>query len=206
MFSHVADVACVRFRRGWIDLRDALRGLRGGGGTTAWAFGLLTLTMAAGTVTFSVVDGVALRPLPYTAPEQLVSISLPSVTPGRVLPASPQNYFSWLESTQTLESLAAGGPTGSLQLEVGGVVEILTAKRVTANLFNVLGVYPAAGRAFGARARAARCAGQRHLEPRVVDAPIRGRSRIDRPPPAVCPGAAGGGRRAPSGRVVSDHR
>jgi hypothetical protein len=51
-----------------IDFRDAMRGLREGRGTTLLAFVLLSLTMAAGTVTFSVVDAVALRSLPYAFP------------------------------------------------------------------------------------------------------------------------------------------
>ena len=91
------------FSRVRIDLRDALRSLRGGRGTTLLAFGILSVTMAAGTVTFSVVDAVALRALPYASPERLVTLSLPSPTPGRGLPASPQDYFDWLEGARAFE-------------------------------------------------------------------------------------------------------
>jgi len=138
-----------RFGRVRIDLRDALRGLRDGRETTALAFVILTLTMAAGTVTFSVVDAVALRPLPYASPERLVGLSSPSPTPGRVLPASPQAYFDWLEGTHTFESLGATRFISPLPLEIDGAVETLTARSITANLFDVLGVRPAAGRFFG---------------------------------------------------------
>ena len=44
-------------------LHEALHGLRSGRGATALAFAILTLAMAGGTVTFSIVDAVALRPL-----------------------------------------------------------------------------------------------------------------------------------------------
>jgi len=137
-----------RFRRLRTALRDALRGLRAGRGTTAIAFIVLSFTMAAATVTFSVVDGVALRQLPYSDPERLVGISLEG-RPGVLLPATPQDYFSWLENTRALESLGAARPAPSLHLEIDGVSETLITRRISANLFDVLGVSPAAGRFFG---------------------------------------------------------
>lgn len=75
MSSQLIAFVQRRFSRVRVDLRDALRGLRGGRETTVVAFVILTLTMAAGTVTFSVVDAVALRPLPYASPERLVSVT-----------------------------------------------------------------------------------------------------------------------------------
>lgn len=128
---------------------EASRGLRAGRGTTALAFAILTLALAAGTVTFSVVDGVAIRPLPFVSPERLVGISLPGVKPGTLSPVTPQDYFSWLEGARAFTSLAASRPTPPLRLMVGGESEMLTARRITASLFEVLGVRPAAGRWFG---------------------------------------------------------
>jgi putative ABC transport system permease protein len=131
-------------------LTDALQGLRSGRGTLLLAFIVLTLAMTAGTVTFSVVDGVALRPLPYSSPEQLVGISSPGAKPGTVAPVSPQDYFSWADGTQAFQSLAASRPAPPLQLEVGGGgTEPLVTRRATANLFDMLGVRPVAGRLFG---------------------------------------------------------
>lgn len=137
------------FDRVRMDLRDAFRGLRGDRGTTLMAFVILSLTMGAGTVTFSVVDGVALRPLPYASPDRLVSISPPGATPGAVRPSSPSDYFDWLESAQTLESLGAARLAPGLVLHFGGLTETLVTRSVTANLFDVLGVRPAIGRFFG---------------------------------------------------------
>jgi predicted permease len=145
----VRAIRSMGLSRVQMDLRDALRGLRGGRGTTVLAFIILTLTMAAGTVTFSVVDAVALRPLPYGSPERLISISSPGASPGQLFPPGPRDYFSWLESARTLESLGAARLADSLHLQVDGMTETVSAKEVTANLFGVLGVRPAAGRFFG---------------------------------------------------------
>ncbi len=105
--------------------------------------------MALATVTFSVVDAVALRPLPYGFPSQLVSLTAPSPVPGRFYPASPQDYFAWLEAAQAFESLGASGARAPLRLDVNGAVETLRTQRITTNLFDVLGVHPALGRFFG---------------------------------------------------------
>ena len=144
----VRALRAIGLRRFWTDLRDAVRGLRIGRGTTVLAFTMLTLTMAAGTVCFSIVDGVALRPLPFGRPERLIGISIPSSTPGGVMPASPQDYFEWLEGAQTLESVGAARLTPSLELELDGVRETHVTSSITANLLDVLGVRPAIGRSF----------------------------------------------------------
>jgi predicted permease len=132
----------------WLDLREAVRGLRAGKGTIALAFAILTLTLAAGTVTFSVVDAVALRPLPFANPEGLIAIARPPQRGGMFLAASPQNYFSLREGTRSFERLAAawGGTTSTL-VQGETTHEVLVA-RTTADLFDVLGVRPILGRTF----------------------------------------------------------
>jgi putative ABC transport system permease protein len=131
------------------DVRDAVRGLRSGRGTTLIAFVLLTLTMAAGTIIFSVVDAIALRLLPYGAPDRLVSLTAPSPVVGRYFPPSPQDYFAWLDGARSFESLGASRVVPSLALESGGRAVSLTTEAITANLFHVLDVHPALGRVFG---------------------------------------------------------
>jgi putative ABC transport system permease protein len=128
------------------DLRDAWRGLRGGKGTTALAFAILVLTMTAGTVTFSVVDAVALRPLPFASPDTLVAIARGGdQTPAL---AAPQDYFSWEEGVTAFQAIGAARPGGSLRL-LDDEHESVTASQVTSSLFEVLGVRPFAGRLFG---------------------------------------------------------
>jgi putative ABC transport system permease protein len=130
------------------DLRDAMRALRAGRGTTVLAFILLTLTMAAVTVTFSVVDAIAVRPLPYGSPDRLVSLSLPTDRPGRGLPASPEKYFAWREETRAFQGIAAARPGSALDLRTRSGVESLRTWRVSTDLFEVLDVRPLAGRFF----------------------------------------------------------
>jgi hypothetical protein len=129
-------------------VRDAWRGLRTDRAAIGLAFLLLALTMTAGTVVFSVVDAIAIRALPYDASDRLVSLSLPSPTAGTILPASLKDYVEWRDGTQAFQAVAASRPR-SLRLERDGTVETIRAWEVTANLFDVLGVRPALGRAFG---------------------------------------------------------
>lgn len=130
-------------------LRDALRGLRAGKGTTPLAFAILALAIAAGTMTFSVVDAIALRRLPFAAPERLVAIAV--VNPNGVPAgnAAPQDYFRWKNRVDALETLGAYRQTVLLPVQVAGPPEHLAVARVTTNLFEVLGATPALGRLFG---------------------------------------------------------
>ena len=132
------------------DLRDALRGLRAGKGTTALAFGILTLTLAAGTITFSVVDAVALRSLPYPDSDRLVAIAHLPRPDGNLEGSAPQDFFSWREGTRSFDGLAGAWGGGLFRMEVNGATVELRSGRVTPNLFDVLGVQPAFGRLFRA--------------------------------------------------------
>jgi predicted permease len=132
-----------------VDVRHAWRSLRNSPATTLTAFLVLTLSMSAATVTFSVVDAVVLRPLPFGSPDRLVDVSGPSPTVGRIYPASPQDYFAWLGASDAIESLASSRVEPALRLQIDGEAEQLVAQRITANLFDVLAVRPAVGRFFG---------------------------------------------------------
>jgi putative ABC transport system permease protein len=130
------------------EIRFALRGLKSGRSTTVFAFVLLTLTMAAGTTIFSVVDAVALRPLPYSDPSRLVSVTAPSPVAGRYYPPSPQDYFAWLDGAASFESLGAALYTQKLVLTSEGAATELRTEAITANLCDVLKVRPVLGRCF----------------------------------------------------------
>jgi predicted permease len=136
-------------RRVLVDVRDAWRGLRHGRSATLLALGVLTLTMTVTTVTFAVVDGTVLRPLPYGDSERLISLAFPGPTAGLFMPPSPSDYLDWRDQGQTLAGIAAERPAGSLPLEVDGTSEDVVVRRVTPNLFDVLRVHAAMGRLFG---------------------------------------------------------
>jgi putative ABC transport system permease protein len=129
-------------------VRDALHGLRAGRGTTTLAFAIFTLAIAAGTVTYSVVDTVAFRRLPYGDADRLIAIPRLDRL-GGFSPASPQDYFAWSGRLEAVEMLGMYRNNIVQALERGGPPERLSVARVTANFFDVLRVRPAAGRLFG---------------------------------------------------------
>jgi predicted permease len=133
---------------GSFEVRHAIRTLWHHRGTSAFAFAIMTITMAAATVTFSIVDGVALRPLPYGQPDRLVSLTAPSPVVGRFYPASPHDYFAWLDGTQSFEGLAAARFVAAREFEQDGRAYSLVTRGITTNLFDVLRVRPALGRFF----------------------------------------------------------
>lgn len=132
-------------------MREALRSLRTGRGTFALAFAILTLTMAAATIAFSIVDGVVFRALPYAKPDRLVSIEKPGQHTGRSVSASPAQYFDWREGSQALEAVATASVAPPMTLTIGDSTKSVTVRRVSTNLFELLGVRPVAGRVFDAK-------------------------------------------------------
>lgn len=136
----------------WHVLRDAARALRSAPGTTAGIILILTLGISAATVTFSVVDTVVLRPLPFEDDHELVVVGLrgagdaPS-TPGSL---SPLHYQTLRNQTTTLHSIAAVVRTSRLTLNASGEPEPLVSMQTTASLFDTLRVPPFIGQTFTA--------------------------------------------------------
>lgn len=135
------------------DIRLALRWFLSHPGFSATATVMLALSVGFSTALFSVVNGVLLRPLPYTDPNRLVMVweRSPHVG-GERNSVSPSNAFVWRERTRTLTDLGAvaddrvtlsGGDGDQDALE-------LSAQDVTANVFALLGVAPRLGRSFDA--------------------------------------------------------
>lgn len=127
-------------------LIGAVRGIRIARGNLAVAFTILTLAMTAGTVTFSVVDAVAFRRLPYADPEELVGISLPAERTGRFAPVTQNEFLLLQERAQAFTAIAASRPTQPVYFGDTNAAEPLATRAVTTNLFDVLGIRPVAGR------------------------------------------------------------
>jgi putative ABC transport system permease protein len=117
-------------------------------GFTAVAVLALALGVGANTAIFSVVNGVLLRPLPYTDPDKLVMVWERNIPRNRVTNvASPANYLDWRSQSQTLDPIAALVSV-QLNLTSQGEPEELDAQLVTVNFFATLGVQPTRGRSF----------------------------------------------------------
>src|SRR5438270_2829135 len=130
------------------DVRYGLRILAKNPAFTAIAVLALALGIGANSAIFSVVNAILLRPLPYKNPEQLVMVwenathlGFPKNTP------SPANFLDWRRQTTVFESMAAFAER-SFNLTGVGEPERLDGRRVSANLFGLLGVRPIIGRTF----------------------------------------------------------
>jgi putative ABC transport system permease protein len=134
----------------WQDVRIAFRVLRTSPGFSFAAIGTLALTIGANTAIFSVVYAALLKPLPYPNPDELVAISLKVPTIQTRFPTvamRPADFEEFHRTNQAFSEMAAIRDR-NFNLTGGGEPERLYGARVSANLFSLLGVQPALGRAF----------------------------------------------------------
>jgi len=130
------------------DLRYALRMLGKTPGFTAIAILTLTLGIGANSAIFSVIDAVLLRPLPFSKPNELVAIwSQMARENSEKETESIPDYVDLRDQSQTLSALAAFTRAGAV---LNGTEESrqLYGLAVTSDIFAVLGVSPARGRAY----------------------------------------------------------
>ena len=126
------------------DLRFAGRMLVRDPGFTLLAVLALALGIGATTAIFTVVDAVLLRPLPYRNSDRLV-VALHGPTASG--PVSPADYLDYHRSARSFERLSAAQAWGAT-LGGGERPERLNGLQVSADLFDLLGVPPLAGRTF----------------------------------------------------------
>src|SRR5690349_7751809 len=133
----------------WQDLRYGLRMLVKNPGFTAVAVLTLALGIGANTATFSVVDAVLLKPLPYKRAERLVMVWEQNPERGwfRNI-VSAANFLDWRKQNDVFTQMAAVNPQRSFNLTGTGKPEEVWGEQVTANLFALLGVRPFIGRDF----------------------------------------------------------
>ena len=128
------------------DFRYALRRLRKSPAFTATVIVTLALGIGANSAIFSVVDAVLLRPLPYRAPEQLVTIEHVYLSlEGMEAPVSSTGFRDYRDRTRSFAAMAI--ETGwSPNLTGQGEPERLSGRRVSADYFRTLGVPMQLGR------------------------------------------------------------
>jgi len=129
------------------DVRFALRQLRRNPAFTAIALITLALGIGANTAIFSVVRGVLLRDLPYAESDRVIRVY--STVNGGQTSASPADFTDWRRQARSFSALAASYES-TVSLTGNGAAERFTQARVSANLFELLGVQPTVGRAFAA--------------------------------------------------------
>ena len=131
------------------DLAYGFRLLRKAPGFSSAAIAIIALGVGAVTAIFSVVYGVALKPLPFREPDRLVNLWSTSskLGPGRFL-VNGADHRDWLASNHVFEDIALLRNVASFNLIGAGDPERLQAARISSNLFPLLGVSPAIGRGF----------------------------------------------------------
>lgn len=139
----------------WSDLRFAARGLRHSPGFTAVAVLAIALGIGVNTGIFSVLNGIALRPLPAAEPSQLVSIyqnvhgARRNVSRGSNSMFSTQEYENYRDHNQTLSGVMAysNSPPWTVTLS-GAPPREISGELVSCNYFDVLRQRAALGPGF----------------------------------------------------------
>lgn len=137
------------------DIRFALRMLRRRPAFALLAIATIGLGIGAATAIYSVVDGVMLRPLPFSEPGNLVAVW---ITEQRFhddptlssmwdhIPIGAEEYHA-LQDARSLRDVALWGKGSATLTTTRGVQEV-SIVRATSNLLSMLHVRPVLGRGF----------------------------------------------------------
>jgi putative ABC transport system permease protein len=131
------------------DLRYSLRRIGRRPGFTLVVVMTLALGVGATTAIFSVVDAVLLRPLPYKSPDRLVLLWGDET--GRRTGSSWASFPDFVDfeaQVRSFEGLAAWSNASATLSRQGGDPIRVPLRRVTHDLFPLLGISPASGRGF----------------------------------------------------------
>jgi predicted permease len=132
------------------DIRLTCRMLRKEPGFAAAAICTLALGIGANTAIFSVVYSVLLRPLPYDAPDELVTISSYIAQTRARFPSLPVRAVDFTELRRSNTVFAGLSALAGIDFNLTGTgePERLSGARVSSNFFSLVGVRPEHGRTF----------------------------------------------------------
>ncbi|HWP42779.1 MAG TPA: ABC transporter permease, partial [Blastocatellia bacterium] len=131
----------------WQDASYGMRTLLKKPAFTLVAVATLALGIGANTAIFSVVYSVLLRPLPYKEPSKLFEVREYSISESAESTVSPGSFIEWQRQQTVFERLEAYRGD-QYNLTGAGEPERVSAERVTAGFFDMLGVSPLYGRGF----------------------------------------------------------
>ncbi len=133
------------------ELRHAARVLRRTPAFSLIAFVTLAVGIGATTAIYTVLDAVALRPLPYRNVDQLVSVLHPATVPGNgesKWGMSAGGYFTFKRENRSFQDLG-GYRTGSMIVLNDRDAQEVRDAEVTASIFSTLQARAAIGRLIG---------------------------------------------------------
>jgi putative ABC transport system permease protein len=128
------------------DLRYASRTLWRSPAFSVTALVVLALGIGANTTMYTVVRGIALRPLPFDEPERLAFIGELSPA-GRGEPIAPANFGDLAQQSRAFEQMAMHRGA-RFSLTGRGAAESVIGANVSSTFLSVLRVQPQRGRAF----------------------------------------------------------
>ena len=128
------------------DVRFAFRQLRKAPGFSLTVVLTLALGIGATTTIFSLVQGILLRPLPFSNPDRLVLLG-DHLGRGPNTPVTAREIGTYSHATSAFSSLGAYIAT-DYELSGGAIPEEVHAARFNADVFPTLGVPPILGRVF----------------------------------------------------------
>lgn len=132
----------------WKDIRYAVRRLIANPGFTAIAVVALALGIGANSAIFSVVNSVALKPLPFADPDSLALVFMTNPRNGSLHgSASLPDFKDWQSRNDVFTDMASFR-FASFNRTDGSEPERLLGTNVTANFFELLGINPLLGRNF----------------------------------------------------------
>jgi putative ABC transport system permease protein len=132
----------------WQDLRFAVRTLRKNPGFAAVVALTLALGIGANTAIFTVVNGVLLKPLPYPAPDRLLTLWERSRSDGLESTVAPANFYDWRAQSRSFAKMAAIDPYPDFILNGSGEAQRLSGADVSGDFFSLLGTRLKFGRDF----------------------------------------------------------
>jgi putative ABC transport system permease protein len=127
------------------DIRYAVRKLSRTPAFTAIAAFTLALAIGATTAIFSVIDGVLLKPLPFRDPAGVVRVT--NIRDGNRQISSVPDFIDFRSQTKSFASMSPID-NQAMNLTGGSEPERVSAARVGASFWSLLGVTPAVGRGF----------------------------------------------------------
>jgi putative ABC transport system permease protein len=131
------------------DVRYALRSLRRRLGFSVLAMLTLALGLGGATATFTLVDSILLRPLPYRDADRLVEFSPTRPQDGQPTAWSLPEWNAVTSAQSVFEAMGTFAPrTTSFLVTEGSQPEVITAARASGGFFQTLGVAPERGRLF----------------------------------------------------------
>jgi putative ABC transport system permease protein len=128
------------------DLGFASRQLRKSPGFTVTVVLTLALGIGATTAIFSLVEGILLRPLPFSSPDRLVRLG-DHLGEGPGISVTAREIGDYAEQASAFSSVG-GYITANYEISGGAMPEEVNAARFSAGVFPTLGVSPTLGRVF----------------------------------------------------------